>query len=437
MRIGYCKLGRSWNLNPQNFSEVGGDVDSYRALKLLAERHPEHDFILIGRNSGEDPQEVGLPANVVQFWTKEVRDDLREKLRGRGSPLKTADMDRTVQALDDLTMDTWKSLDQVVVWAGQHGTSNSRIRMTNGSGAYTNPQDAFVLYGSYIVRGITAWRNDDPVNREEVWLCSDPRNYVKARDLRWPLRHPIISQFNQTREQKFERYTTGEKAHPDFPLKRIEHGHIWVSQSRYTYDRLEMTALPDPSEIPFDLELERMPFGMVINENRKQVTNPRLQVMLQWVMPNWPLCEIFGKWSPDSMVKMKREDIRTVANEDLFKTLSRWRSTLTTPASGSGWATAKPWECFASGTICFFHPKYDTQGHIIPLKPGTGDADLDHLVRWLRPQTPEQLKIAVEQVASDDSVYRWLATAQRKYFERSYEAMTPIIKIEERIGLRA
>jgi hypothetical protein len=37
---------------------------------------------------------------------------------------------------------------------------------------------------------------------------------------------------------------------------------------------------------------------------------------------------------------------------------------VTFPATATGWATAKPWECFAAGCICFKHPRYDDQRHI-------------------------------------------------------------------------
>lgn len=441
MRVAYAKLGRSWNLDPKNFSAVGGDVDSYRALKLLAERNPQVEFILIGRNSGEDPRSVGLPANVTQFWTDERRQEMRDRFKartGKLSPMGPEAVDQTVKILDDMTMPVWRLVDGIVVWAGQHGTSNSRILQTDGSGKYTNPQDAFVLYGSYIVRGISVWREQDPVEREEIWLCSDPRNYIKCRDLRWPLRQPVLAQFVQKREQKFERYDsvqpTQEQART-FSVKRVENGHIWVSDTSYTYDRLEHTALPDPTEVVMNLDAPRYPFGMVINENRKGVTNDRLSVMKQWVMPHFPQAEIFGKWSDESLKELGREDVRVVPNEHLFTVLGRWRTTLTTPASGSGWATAKPWECFLAGTVCFFHPKYDTQGHIIPLVPKTGDEDLDTLVRWLRPKTPEQFRKAVESVAGDDATYRWLAEAQRRYVERTYREHQPIVAIERRLGL--
>lgn len=459
--IGYGKLGRSWNLDPENFSTVGGDVDSYRALKLLAERNPDVDWLLIGRNSGEDPGAVGLPPNVIQFWTEERRSELRERMKGRHAPMKAHEVDAVVSIFDDMTMDTWRNLDGVVVWAGQHGTSNSRILQTGKEGAagkYTNPQDAFVLYGSYLVRGISVWRNSDPVNREEVWLCSDPRNYLKCRDLKWPLRHPIVSQFEQSRAFKVERYGDLDKYgwENEFEFmpestaaEKHETFHIWKTRSYYTYDGLELTALPNPNEVPWGstymtedewLQKEasqRFPFGMIINENRKEVRNPRLAVMKEWVIPNFPGCEIFGKWTPDSIQAMGRDeaDVQPIPHAGLFDGMRRHLCTLTTPASGSGWATSKPWECFLNGTICFFHPAYDVQGHIIPLKPNGRDPNADALSPWLRVESPKQLVDRVTYLSGNPSVYASLAVAQRRYVERRYASMQPIRAIERRLGL--
>jgi hypothetical protein len=437
--IAYGKLGRSWNLDPANFSTVGGDVDSYNALRLLAERNPDVDWLLLGRNSGENPQDVGLPSNVIQFWTEARRAELRERMKGRHSPMKPEEIDKLVSVFDDLTMDAWRNVDGVVVWAGQHGTSNSRLLMTGKEGAagkYTNPQDAFVLYGSYIVRGITVWRNSDPINREEVWLCSDPRNYLKCRDLKWPLRYPIISQFNQTRPFKVERYGDVDRYgwEGDFTFmkettaaEQFEKGHIWKTKSTYTYNALEMTALPDPSTYHWDPNAPRFPFGIIINENRKEVKNPRLQVMKEWVLPNFPGCEIWGSWSDASKEAMGRPDIRLVPHDQLHNALQRYRCTLTTPASGSGWATSKPWECFINGTVCFFHPEYDTQDHIL--------GDNPDLRAWLRVKTPKELKQKVEYLTANPGVWLQLALAQRQHVQDRYDLMTPIRAIEKRLGL--
>src|SRR5262245_33543076 len=74
--IGYGKLGRSMPLTLEKCKTLGGDVEMVAVVKVLAERHPNCTFHLLGRNSGEDPRDVGLPANVINpaaTWGKELR----------------------------------------------------------------------------------------------------------------------------------------------------------------------------------------------------------------------------------------------------------------------------------------------------------------------------------------------------------------------------
>lgn len=431
MRIGYGKIGRSWNLDPAKWSAAGGDVDVWRLLNRLARERPGDTFVLVGRNSGEDPQSVGLPPNVENPWTPELQDARRQLCAGNKSPMTPEQLARVEPGMNDLTRHMYDDLGAVMVWAGQHGTSNRRIPDVPGT-KLTKPQDAFVYYAGFIINGVNRWRWSDPLAREEIWLVPDPRNYVKARDLAYPLRRPVLAQFEQKRQMKHERY--GDDRDPAALGFEAEwEASHWVTQCTYAYSGLELTALPESYRdvgLP-TLDLDgREPFGLVMNENRRQVSNPRITVLKNWVLPTWPDVEIYGHWSKASLKELDR-DIQPCGVMEVDEVLGSWRSTFTTPASGSGWATAKAWECFAVGTVCFFHPGYDTQGHIIPTleqveKGRVADPDLAMLARWLRVESPEQLKKRVERVATDDNDYVWLVEAQRK---RLRGALT-----EDRIG---
>ena len=196
-----------------------------------------------------------------------------------------------------------------------------------------------------------------------------------------------------------------------------------------------MTALPHPAQISVNEQPGEHPFGMIVNENRKDVVHDRLTIVQQWVLSKYPDAPLHGIWSDDSKEQLGR-DIQPLPNHLMWDTLRTFRSTLTTPASGSGWATAKPWESFAAGVVCFFHPSYDTQGHIMPFPDrSTGDEELDHLAAWLRPPSAEAFHKAVQAVADDDDVWRWLVSAQRRYFERAYTDKKVVQIIEKRTGL--
>lgn len=441
LRIGYSKIGRSWNVDPAKWSTLGGDADVWRTLWYLATRNPDHEFILVGRNTCENPQDVGLPANVSNPWT-ERQPELRRRFNANGinHPNLSIEEDRVAaRILYDISVDLFLGCDEHIVWAGQHGTSSAPIPFVGqklDGDKITHPQDSTIYYSSYLVYGLNAWRNEDPLNREEVWLCPDVRNYVKARDLRWPLRNSVIAQFNQKKQTKHERFVYNDPSRADFKdiIRKVEHDHVWVVDTPYTYDALEGTALPSPARVPLDLDSDRKPFGMVVNENRKEVSRNRLDVMCEWVLPNFPDAEIWGQWSPKSQEAMGRT-ITVCPYDQLYETLGRYYCSLTTPASGSGWATSKPWECFLAGTVCFFHPAYDTQGHIIPLKPNTDDDELNQLVRWLRPPNPDALRKAVEAVSTSYDTWRYLAELQRGYVERFCAEQRALKTIEARIKI--
>jgi hypothetical protein len=158
-----------------------------------------------------------------------------------------------------------------------------------------------------------------------------------------------------------------------------------------------------------------------VNENRREVSQSRLAVLKGWVLSNWPDVEIHGVWTAPSMKKLGR-DIKPVPYVDLYAKLRSFRATLTTPASGSGWATAKPWECFAAGVPCFFHPGYDTQGWIIPTLDQVGKvemgAGMEWLVGWLRVEDPDQLKRRIDGMT--DAAWKAIVDIQRKHYERRY-----------------
>ena len=138
--------------------------------------------------------------------------------------------------------------------------------------------------------------------------------------------------------------------------------------------------------------------------------------MRRWVFKYFPDAPVYGTWSTESLDRLKR-DIQALPHGRAIEEMSKWRCTLTTPASGSGWATAKPWEAFLTGTICFFHPAYDDQDHILGQLQGD---DEQHLYNWLRVSSAEELQNRVTHVMNDDNAYLWLATTQRKFLERVF-----------------
>lgn len=418
---------------------LGGDVEMVPTLKLLAERHPDVDFIIIGRNSGDRPEDVDLPGNIYNPWTG-WQPLLRERLnaaRLNYSNLRVEDHVRVAEILHEVTGPEFLNLDGVVMWLGQHGTTNQPLPSIRDRSKLTKPHDWSTLYCSYLLNGINAWRDVDPAHREEVLLNADPRNYPKYRDGKWPHRHPVLGQYSAVNAVKHERYGDGLGWHQWYDLhgNRLptEPDELWESKIYTTYARLEVSALvpgtPYGDTIKFSDDFDRPhDFGIVINETRREVNaaRSRLSAMKEWVLPLSPGFTR-GKWS-DQSLRQLGVDIQPVPQLEYISLLQSARCTLTTPSSGSGWATLKPWECFAAGTVCFFHPAYDDQDNIL------GDAPIA-LREFLRVKTPEQLRERVKKITEFEGMWHWAVLEQRAHFERAVAERCWLKLIEERLGL--
>ena len=445
MRIGYGKLGRSMPLTLDKCGNLGGDVEMAAVVGRLARRYPQHTFVLLGRNSGERPQDVGLPSNVENPWT-EWGPELRGRL-ARANPDRSAlTVERHIQVREifrDLTEKAFIEADGHVFWVGQHGTTNSPIPTVKDRSVLTKPQDWCAFYASFILNGINAWREArNALVYEEVYLNADARNNHKMRDLKWPLLNPVLAQYNFTNNIKHERYGDATAYRDYVDIRKIlddpaNADKVWTSTIDNVYSRLEVNGLypgtPFGSLIRFNDDWNRPGhFGLFINEAGRygKPDVRRVNVVEDWVLPLDPyfMC---GTWTDESKKKLGR-DITPAPWDQYYPNLHSVRTTLTTPSSGSGWATAKPWEAFAGGTVCFFHPKYDTQNNILSDAP-------QELQEWLRVKTPDELALRVKHLNSQAGRNDWLhlVTRQRQHFVRALGDQQYMNMIDKRIGLSA
>lgn len=418
----------------------GGDVEMVPTLKLLAERHPNVTFVLIGRNSGELPRDVGLPANVTNPWTElDWRFLVRHELNSADLNHPNWSIEEHLRVHEILmrhTIGEFENLDGMVMWVGQHGTTNTPLPSLQKPGELTKPYDWSELYCSYLLHGINRWRDVDPLNREEVLLNADPRNVVKYRDSKWPWRHPVLSQYERVDNVKHERYggvkSFTEFAQTDDELCPDARG-IWHGKTRSIYSRLEISGLlpgtPFGDLIKYDDSHDRPhDFGIVFNETKREVAleKSRRYILQRWVLPLSPGF-VRGKWSAATL-KTLNFSIEPVDVRDYFDLLQTARCTLTTPSSGSGWATAKPWECFAAGVVCFFHPAYDDQNHILSDVP-------EWLRDWLRVTSSAELRDRVRTMHDMPTFWREVVETQRRHFDVAVRELRYLKLIEERLGL--
>ena len=402
MKIGIAKLGRTTGLDPKKWGPVGGDVDVYRMLERFANMHPDDEIRVVGRNTAKvSPQELGLPANVTNPWVSLQTVALNATTHGEGLeiggksyPYTSETMRLYVDTVTDQSEHIFTDLDALVIWAGQHGTSNYPLPAVKG-GELTKPFVWSLNYGGYLLQNVNRWRAVDPVAREEIWLCPDPRNYLKMRDLKYVLRHPVLGQFEMDRQLKHDRYDGT--------------GQFIQSSAHYIQSGLETTPLKSPDEVKVT-EGEEL-FGIVINETRREVGTSRRQALKDYVLDFFPKCDIRGQWS-DKSKKELGIDPPMIEVADFYETISRWRYTITTPPSGTGWVTTKPYEMFAVGTICFFHPKYDTQNEALKDDPW--------LAGWLRVNSPTEMVRRIVELEKHSALRDEVVEHQRAVFEKKY-----------------
>lgn len=423
---------------------LGGDVEMVAVIKKLALRHPGDIFYLVGRNSGELPSEVGLPDNVRnpwRAWGPELRRRVvREQFEKRPGGMRVEQQRRIVEIMHDITGTTFSDLDGLVLWVGQHGSSNMPIPRVDDRSQLTKPQDSFIWYASFLLDGVNRWRDYDPFTLDAVYLNADARNRHKMRDLKHPLIAPVLTQYNFSNRIKHERYGDGAdfecfSALYDVGLDAPEmRDKVWNGKVDNVYSRLEINGLapgtPFGDLIKWNPNFDRAgDFGMFINEARAIGIKPelsRLRIMQDWVLPLGDRIQfLHGTWTPFSQNELKR-DITPASWNLYYPKLTSVRCTFTTPSSGSGWATAKPWEAFAGGTVCFFHPAYDDQDNIL------GDAD-PALRSWLRVPTPADLKKRIDEVCSSEAKWKWLVTKQREHFDDAMGEQRYLKMIERRI----
>lgn len=385
MRIAYGKLGRSIPLTVGSASNVGGDIEVIQLLnKLLTSPHlsdAEIHLVSRNRNDLEHPR-------LTNHWAPGGVFD------------NPPEISRHHDAKFDL-YDTWlrdaimrlPRFDAYVFWLGQHGSSLHPVPAVQEGmkGKYTNPMGSDVLYGYPLVK-LANLHGIKP-----IWLCPDPRNMIKFRDLWDPNQQNILAQHNCSKDNTFY----------DERDEKLRKGF-----TRYVASGIELLAVPNDKAGTAPASHRRL-FGMLVNEGYSNLGKKgRCELIMRW-LANIDY-EIFGTWSDVSQAKLGRV-IAPVEFAEVHNTLNRWKATMTFPATASGWATAKPWECFRAGTICFRHPDYDSQDHIY--------GGMDQEMRsFLSPISPEGLQRRLEMLHDDEVYARW-AQRQNAYYESAIERL--------------
>lgn len=396
MKIGYAKLGRSFPVRYFKSSSLGGDQAVIRLLDYLRKDHEVH---LVGPNQGPtDKQVYGyVPENTVNHWFPgEAFGDVATVPNDARDP-RSPEYVRFNQTLDE-GIKRLPKLDAWVIWLGQHSAVSSFLPPERDKEKeYVTPLISQLNYVYPTLKML------NELQVKPIWLHPDARCILRSRDLWHVNQRTILSQYDRTHVIK--------SWHP-------KHG-TRESHLKYKYAGLELLVMPEEGYRDADLlRILQNPgsveFGILTNEGQDKKYNSRAGNVANWCTPlnevtGW---ELVGHFCTESQLKLNRK-VEPVPNTQVRQTLRRWKMTITFPPTADShstkWVSAKPWECFAAGTLCFKHPQYDTQGHIY------GPEMPEDLRAFLCVKSPSELVERVRAVQANLELWPQLVAQQFKY----------------------
>jgi len=475
-RIGYMKTARSLGLDP-NKHGFQGDAEAPNLLRRLAVRHPEVTFVVAGRNTGGT---LGLP-NIENPWDTEYtgptfRGSSVEKgeegfvsfrynrksgntTEGKGYVINPEGLER-----DKRMAALIASLDGIIIHAGNMGTSHIPIPQADVSWAralanpelLTEPQQSSRTYGGFITEGLNALGDRTDGKGPVVWLCPDPRNYVKDRSLKWPTGcDEILAQYAYTREGKHERFRDtrrpSELGFQSF-CTTARDGELWVAKHKYIHDDLELMILPDDWETWGKPGFyERAAIGLASTSFAAGTKPYRSQYVRDWLLKNFPGMPVWGKWDDESLAMVPPGTVQQNEPEQFQSLLESWRVTAALPALGSKWTVAKPYQCFAANVVCLMLDFLDDQGWVMPArvaKMGTKrvapnlwssrddwTTDEIELAGRLRCSFPIDFAKQARYISESEELWTWCVTVQRGLLRRRFADAHLERTIATRLGL--
>lgn len=481
-QIGYACLGRTMKFDSSRHG-FQGDQEKPNLLFRLAERNPDVDWVVVGHNdAGSFPTHL----NIINPWqnAREAAAIMPPRTDGfyrtpfapywTGKPSYWCS---EVSGFEDWLVELISGLDGIVIHVGQHAPTQIRIPQATRTWheTFTNPEldgnkvyDSMQSYCRYLIRGINALGDVSLGRAPVVWLCPDPRNYLKARDVKWPTgTDDILAQVQQLRSQRHERF--GDYRSPEalgfrgIKLEReneVGEFELWNAQHRYRHADLELMILPDQWETVVDRPpfANRTPVGIATTSTKASVLGEgyrRSQWVREYLLDAFPDAEVYGKWDAASLADVPEGTLRETTPDEFYSLLGRFRVTLSLPIVNSPWSVAKPYQCWAAGSVCFYAEQVDEQGWTLPSRrkaPGTkcvghGNTVPLYSIRndwtnedmalasWLRVETADEFVERARYVNENDNVWTWLVRAQLNLLRRRWSEKLLEKTIEGRLGV--
>lgn len=361
MQVVLGKFGKSVVFDESKWGAIGGDCEAPRFFACIAKYYPKIDFYMIGKSnmskmSKQEKKKWFPNNNVIDVWEGFTGSDyvnyVTKMLRG-------------------------VVIDAGAFFGGPTGCANvpDRIQVIakRNRGEMAKVLEMFQIYVGPMVHYLNETMLD------YFTLSPDPRYHpLRARDL-----------FNTAKFTLSQReYSGGVKR-----ITSYEDQSLVVTQIPSYYSRLEAAFFygMDRPETHYD---KKTKLSFIMNE---AITGnvPKGQILEEYVLKNKHLnsdlresAEICGEWSKEWTDKYKNFKPSVPYSKMWDKTKSM-TYTLLFP-TGSGWCTAKFWECAYCGVIPFMHPQYDDQ-HWIKDEEGH---------RALRVTSPEDFARKIEYLES-------------------------------------
>jgi hypothetical protein len=375
MNIAFCKLGKSIKFKG-NYSPIGGDCEAPLVIRALANNNPSVTFYLAGKSdygrlSDIEKYDLFPYGNVINVY---------EHIEVKSMQTRACYKDPYIQCLHTYFTSNNIYLDSVIMMMGQVGGVSvpGKTWQVKDTSLVASCIDMTANYTS----PITVWLNEnrlgDGRNIPIIEIINDPRyTLAQPRDITF---NPdtCLSQFDYS-------YTNYTIKNYEEQLPKIPH------ECKVTYNGMEKAFLIGRAH-PTSFNNERnSKFTVILNEGKPS----RYNLLKEWILTNDELQEdlkIYGKWDEKHTINDSRFK-GSIHLDAVQKIMEDTRYTFIIPIK-DGWVTSKYIEMIYAGVIPFFHPSYDTQGHI---NLSDGDVDFNKL---LRPKTPADLINTINELES-------------------------------------
>lgn len=348
MNIGIGKLGRSIYFNKDRRSMTNGDEEAPLMYTMLAKRHPEHTFYLLGRSDIGKVRQKQKASSLNTFFGEDVEPIIPDNIIDLYDDWDRESAGYTHRWLLEKLNCMGVKLDLGIIYSGpmpQVGIPNEGIMRLDGT-APAKSLEMFVNYYAPIMHVLNM------TQIPWICLCGDAK-YVpmRARDI---INEPkiVLSQIEGT-------YKTNRIASYDDSL------NIREVKETYKYAGIETVYMLDEPKIDWRDIKKDIKFTIGLNGGQS-----RDDFMREWfINAGNTNVKVYGVWSEEftnaypNMFEEKR--IVEVAGEFL-----RTRYTIIPPPHKptGNFVTQKFWKMIHYGIIPFFHPNYDTD-KIFPVPP--------------------------------------------------------------------